>query len=91
MIQSFRSKGLEKLWNKGDPKGVRSDLLDRVRRRLTALDAAQVLRELDLPGWRLHQLHGEPVRYALSVNGPCRITFEWEDGDALRVDLEQYH
>jgi plasmid maintenance system killer protein len=25
------------------------------------------------------------------VNGPWRITFEWAEGDALRVDLEQYH
>jgi len=91
MIQSFRHKGLAKLWNKGDPKGVRSDLVDRVRRRLTALDAAQTLRALDIPGWRLHQLQGEPVRHAVSVNGPWRITFEWKDGDAFRVDLEQYH
>jgi proteic killer suppression protein len=91
MIQSFLHKGLATLWNKGDPKGIRGDLLDRVRRRLTALDAAQTLRELDILGWRLHQLHGEPVRFAISVNGPWRITFEWEDGDALRVDLEQYH
>jgi proteic killer suppression protein len=91
MIQSFRHKGLAKLWNKGDPKGVRNDLVDRVRRRLTALDAAEDLRELDMPGWGVHQLHGVPVRFALSVNGPWRITFEWEDGDALRVDLEQYH
>jgi proteic killer suppression protein len=44
-----------------------------------------------MPGWKLHKLHGEPVRYALSVNGPWRITFEWEDGEAIRVDLEQYH
>ena len=49
------------------------------------------LRELDLPGWRLHRLQGRPERYGLAVNGPWRITFEWQDGDALRVDLEQYH
>jgi toxin HigB-1 len=91
MIQSFRHKGLAKLWNTGDPKGVRSDLLNRVRRVLTALDSAQDLRELDMSGWGLHRLQGKPVRYAVSVNGPWRITFEWEDGDALRVDLEQYH
>jgi proteic killer suppression protein len=91
MIRSFRHKGLAKLWNDGDPKGVRSDLLVRVQRLLTALDGAQDLRELDMPGWKLHKLHGEPVRYALSVNGPWRITFEWEDGEAIRVDLEQYH
>jgi proteic killer suppression protein len=25
------------------------------------------------------------------VNGPWCITFEFEDGDAYRVDFEQYH
>ena len=54
MIQSFRHKGLEKLWNEGDPRGVGADLLDRVRARLTALNAVQDLRELSMPGWRLH-------------------------------------
>jgi proteic killer suppression protein len=91
MIQSFRHKGLSKLWNEGDPKGVRSDLLDRVRRLLSALDTAQDLKELSAPGWGLHRLHGKPLRYSVSVNGPWRITFEWEDGEALQVDLEQYH
>ena len=91
MIQSFRHKGLKKLWNEGDPKGVGADVLDRVRRLLTALDAAQDIRELSMPGWGLHRLHGKPTRFAISVSGPWRITFEWEDGDALRVDLEQYH
>lgn len=81
----------EKLWNEGDPKGVKADLLDRVRGRLTALNEVHDLRELKMPGWGLHRLQGKPTRYALAVNGPWRITFEWEDGDALRVDLEQYH
>ena len=91
MIRSFRHRGLARLWNKGDARGVRADLLDRVRLRLTALDAAQDLQELSMPGWGLHPLQGKPERFAISVNGPWRITFEWEDGDALRVDLEQYH
>jgi toxin HigB-1 len=70
---------------------IEGHLLDRVRRLLTALDWAQDLKELGMPGWGLHRLHGKPVRFAVSVNGPWRITFEWEDGDAFRVDLEQYH
>lgn len=91
MIRSFRHRGLARLWNKGDTRDVRADLLDRVRLRLTALDVAQDLQELSMPGWRLHRLQGKPERFAISVNGPWRITFEWEDGDALQVDLEQYH
>jgi proteic killer suppression protein len=91
MIQSFRHKGLARLWNEGDPRGVPSELVDRLRRRLTALDAATTLRELDIPGWRVHALRREPPRHALAVSGPWRMTFEWKDGDAWRLDLEQYH
>jgi len=91
MIRSFRHKGLARLWSKNDPKGVRPDQVSRIRHRLTALQAARELADLDLPGWRLHRLQGKPERWALAVNGPWRITFEWQDGDAMRVDLEQYH
>ncbi|MFQ5744328.1 MAG: type II toxin-antitoxin system RelE/ParE family toxin [Acidobacteriota bacterium] len=91
MIRSFRHKGLAKLWNEGDARSIRHDLIGRVRQRLTALNAAQHLRDLHVPGWRFHPLHETPKRYAIAVNGPWRITFEWTDGDALRVDLEQYH
>ncbi|HUP23102.1 MAG TPA: type II toxin-antitoxin system RelE/ParE family toxin [Thermoanaerobaculia bacterium] len=91
MIQTFRHRGLGRLWNEGDAKGIRSDLQDRVRRLLSAIDAATSSSDLDLPGWRLHPLRGRPRRHALAVNGPWRITFEWKDGDAWNVDLEQYH
>ena len=70
---------------------MRPDLQPRVIRRLDALDAAAALSELNLPGFGFHSLKGRPQRYALWVNGPWRITFEWKDGDAFRVDLEQYH
>jgi proteic killer suppression protein len=60
---------------------------------LDALNATTVLAQLDLPGFRLHQLKGEQAgRWAIDVNGPWRITFEWsQDGHADRVNLEQYH
>lgn len=53
MIRSFRHKGLAQLWNEDDPKGVRADLLDRVRGRLTALNEAQDLRELEHAGMEI--------------------------------------
>ena len=91
MIGSFRSKALRDFFLDDNPVGVRVDLVERVRGRLQALHRAKTLDDLRLPGWRLHKLHGKPARYAISVNGPWRITFEWDAGDALRVDLEQYH
>lgn len=91
VIRSFRHKGLAKLWNKADPKGVRPDLLSRVQNRLSVLNAAEALSDMDVPGFRRHGLQGRPKRHAIDVNAQWRITFEWEDGEALNVDLEQYH
>lgn len=91
MIRSFRHKGLAALFQDDDPKGIRADLVERCRSRLSVLKQARVLAELNVPGFGFHPLHGKPRRYALAVNGPWRITFEWRDGDAWRVDLEQYH
>jgi proteic killer suppression protein len=91
MIRSFRSKPLRDFFLDDDASGLRPDLVERVRGRLQALHRAKALDDLRLPGWKLHPLRTRPVRYAVAVNGPWRVTFEWDDGDAVRVDLEQYH
>jgi proteic killer suppression protein len=49
------------------------------------------LADLAVPGFDFHPLKGKPKRYSLHVSGAWRITFEWIDADACRVDLEQYH
>ena len=55
------------------------------------LDEAESLQEMNLPGFDIHPLRGKHQRYSIHVNGPWCITFEWNNGEALRVDLEQYH
>ena len=91
MIKSFRHKGLAELFDRGASAKVRGDLHARALRRLDALDHATALTDLRVPGFDFHPLHSVPKRYSLHVNGPWCITFEWVDGDAWRVDLEQYH
>jgi toxin HigB-1 len=91
VIGEFRSKGLKELFEKGKSKRLRPDLVGRTRRRLDALHAATELSQLKIPGFDFHPLHGHPQRYSIHVNGPWAITFGWEDGYALDVDLEQYH
>ena len=70
---------------------MQQDLQSRSPRRLDALDQAKSLTDLNLPGFNFHGLQGIPKRYSIHVNGPWCITFEWEDGDALKIDIEQYH
>jgi proteic killer suppression protein len=91
MIGSFRHRGLRAFLERDDPSGIRPDLVERVRSRLSALENAATVEDLNVPGWRLHALKGKPKRWAVAVNGPWRITFEWGERGPERVDLEQYH
>ncbi|MBI3993811.1 MAG: type II toxin-antitoxin system RelE/ParE family toxin [Candidatus Lambdaproteobacteria bacterium] len=91
MIRSLRHRGLARLFMENDPSRLRPDLVERIRRRLGVLHLAKWLEDLHLPGFDFHKLRGKPLRYTIHVNGPWCITFEWIDGDAWRVDLEQYH
>jgi proteic killer suppression protein len=65
--------------------------VERVRVRLDAIDAARSPADLNLPSFNFQRLQGKPVRYSVHVNGPWCITFEWEEDDAVRVNLENYH
>lgn len=60
--------------------------------QLAALDTAQVVEDMDIPGFRLHPLKG-PMRgrWCITVNGNWRLTFEFQDGNAYVLDYEDYH
>ncbi|MGH6945040.1 MAG: type II toxin-antitoxin system RelE/ParE family toxin [Geminicoccaceae bacterium] len=92
MIRSFRSKALADLWAGGRAKAIDARLHRRILLRLDRLDAAVRPEEMNVPGFDFHALKGfDPTRYTVHVNGPWCLTFEFEDGDACRVDFEQYH
>jgi addiction module HigA family antidote len=64
----------------------------RIIAQLEALNEAGAPEDMNLPGFDFHALRGfVPTRYTIHVNGPWCITFEFSDGDAYRVDFEQYH
>lgn len=95
MIESFKHKGLAQYWYKNDARKLDARMMKRITVRLEALDAATAPEDMNIPGWNFHPLQGnkktEPVVYSIHVNGPWCITFEFEEGDACRVDLDQYH
>jgi proteic killer suppression protein len=92
MIRSFRNKDLAKLWQTGSTRKIDARLHRRILTRLDALDAAGRPQDMDLPGFDFHALQRHsPTRYTVHVNGPWCVTFEFDAGDALRVDFEQYH
>jgi proteic killer suppression protein len=57
-----------------------------------ALDTAQAVEDVDIPGYRLHKLKGrEKHRWSIWVNGNWRLTFEFREGDVHIIDYEDYH
>lgn len=91
-IRSFRHRGLKRLFEQGDRSRIRPDQVAKVRRVLARLDAAPSVADVDAPGFRLHPLRGELRGFwAVEVSGNRRIIFRFEEGDALDVDLLDYH
>lgn len=92
MIRSFRHKGLRRLFEDDEARGVRADHADKLRRILARLHAASVVADMDLPGYRLHPLKGELKGFhAVTVQANWRIIFRFADGEAHDVDYVDYH
>lgn len=91
MIRSFRHAGLRELFETGRSARIRPDLQRRALLRLKVLDEAVLLSDLNVPSFNFRKLRGKSVSHSLHVNGPWCVTFEWKDGDAVSVNLEQYH
>ena len=76
----------------GDASKLSVPNTDRVRRILARLDASAKPEDMNIPGYRFHGLKGrENGRFAVDASGNWRITFAWDDIDAVDVDLEDYH
>lgn len=89
---SFKHRGLRRLYETGDTRGVRQDQVSRIRRVLSAIDAAAVIDDLALPGMRLHPLRGDYAGFwSVSISGNWRIIFRFENARAADVDLVDYH
>jgi proteic killer suppression protein len=92
VIQSFRHKGLRRFFESGGAAGIQPKHAKRLRMLLAALDTAQVIGDMDVPGFNLHPLKGQRKgRWSVWVNGNWRVTFEFRDGHAYVLDYEDYH
>jgi len=92
VIGTIKHKGLRRLHEKDDRSGIRPDLVDKLRKILSALEAANGPEEMALPMFRFHRLTGDRRgTYSVTVNANWRITFRFQDGAAYDVNLEDYH
>lgn len=92
MIKSWAHKGLKKFFETGSKAGIQPIHAERLKELLLALDLAEEVQQLNLPGYRLHSLTGDRQNtWSLTVSGGWRITFEFHDGDAYITNYEDYH
>jgi len=93
MIENFRQPWLEEFWNTGRHKKIPPDLGARLLRKLDMLNSAKELKDLTAPpANHRHPLHGvREGQWAISVNGPWRLVFNYKEGQIFDVELVQYH
>jgi proteic killer suppression protein len=92
MIKSFKHKGLEKFYESGSTRGIQASHAKKLKMQLAALDTAQSIDDMDVPGYRLHQLTGNRRGiWTITVNANWRLTFKFEEGNVHILNYEDYH
>jgi proteic killer suppression protein len=92
MIRRFRHRGLKRLFEDDDRRGLNAQHIEKIRRVLARLARAIEPMDMDLPGWRLHPLKGALAGFwSITINANWRIVFRFENGDATDVDYVDYH
>jgi len=92
VIKSFRHDGLERFFRKGSKAGIQPRHAGRLRLQLGKLDSSISAADMNLPGWRWHELKGDLAgHWAVSVSGNWRLTFTFEGTDAVLIDYLDYH
>lgn len=92
MIDSFKHRGLKRLYERGDGSRLPPDMVQKISIILAALDEAHSTNDLDRPSFLLHQLKGNlyPL-WSITVRSNWRITFRFEGGTIEDVDFVDYH
>ena len=92
MIKTFKHKGLKKFFETGNVSGVRPEHTRKLSNILTRLHNAETIEEINLPGFKLHQLKGNLKGvWAVTVQANWRVTFEFKDKNVYIVDYQDYH
>ena len=88
----FVHRGLRIFHERGDSRGLEANRAARIQRMLFALQDAESPWDMDKPGWRLHPLSGNRRgMWSVRVSANWRIVFRFEDGEAVDIDLIDYH
>jgi len=92
VIAYFEHRGLRRFFESGSTAGINAKHAPRLRILLARLHVSRSLKDMDAPGFHLHELKGSRKgTWSVRVNKNWRMTFVFEGGDAHIVDYEDYH
>jgi proteic killer suppression protein len=92
MIRSFKDRRLKRLFEAGDRSRLQPEHVEKIENVLLALESAQRVEDMGLPGFRLHPLKGDLKGFwSVTIRANWRIVFRFENGDAFDVELTDYH
>ena len=93
MIRNFKDKETQKIFERQRSRKLPSDIQQVALRKLRMLNRSQTLQELRIPpANRLERLSGDrDGQYSIRVNDQWWICFDWQDGDAMNVEIVDYH
>jgi len=93
MIQSFKCKDTEKIFNRTFSKKFPNDIQRVALRKLRMLNRATILNDLKVPSsHRLEPLKGKRKgQRSIRINEQWRVCFKWRKGDAFDVEIVDYH
>lgn len=93
MIRTFADKEAEKIWRGTQSRKLPTNIQQVARRKLRMLNNAATLDDLRVPpANRLEALKGgRKGQHSIRINNQWRICFQWNDGDALDVEIVDYH
>ncbi|MEB3121522.1 MAG: type II toxin-antitoxin system RelE/ParE family toxin [Snowella sp.] len=91
MIRNFNDKETQKIFERQRSRKLPSDIQQVALRKLRMLNRAETLQDLRVPpANRLERLVGNG-QYSIRINDQWQIYFEWQEGDALNVEIVDYH
>jgi proteic killer suppression protein len=90
VIQSFRHKGLKRLYESSSASDIQPEHAMRLRMLLVALDAATNIGDMNVPGFYLSPVRPKKGkrRWSVRVAGNWRVTFEFSHRHAYVLDYE---
>ena len=93
MIRSFRDKDTEAIWHRRYVKKFSPELGRLTYNKLVLINAAESINDLRVPpGNRLEALQGQRSgQWSIRINAQWRICFHFVDGEALNVEIVDYH